>query len=295
MKKISQKIQWWFVRYLQVQLFLSLAALPFIATKGLPFSPLAFVGNMLFNPIISLFLMVSSLYFFSILLHIPNSILVFALEKITAGMMWCLSWGSNEWLISLPLPQSPWTQWALLITMFIVPLLIVQHVRSLRAVLLTNALLLIGSIAGLYLIKPSKEPLIIELTSKKQMLAVQSKTYAGIAYIQLFDNDALSCFRATNSWIAFTLIPTLRTQRGISHIDSVIVESTTGQSFKALTFLLQRMKVRRIFMPYFEPFTAKRDWRSYFEFKRAIKEYKVKVIRYKSLHQSTEGNANKNK
>lgn len=281
-------MQWWLLRYFQVQLFLSLAALPFIAAHGLPFSPLAFVGNLIFNPIISLFLVVSSLYFFSILLHIPNGLITYALEKITAGMLWCLSWGSNKWLISLPLPQSPIAQWMIFIILFITPLLIIQWIRSLRSALITNAFLLFVSIAGLYFLQPNTSDLLIELTTKKHILIKQSKTASGKHYFQFFDNDTFNSPRATNSWIAFTLIPTLRTQRGIACLNSVIIENTTGQSFRALTFLLQRIHIKRIFMPYFEPFEKKRDWRAYFEFKRAVKEHNVKVIRYKKINNSTE-------
>ena len=67
------------IQFLQVQLFLSLASLPILVAWGIPFSLATVAGNFLFSPFLTLFLLLSSLIFFTELIFIPNAWLIFFL------------------------------------------------------------------------------------------------------------------------------------------------------------------------------------------------------------------------
>jgi len=107
MKRFVQNLKKKLLTFLQVQCFLSLVSLPVIVAWGLPFSLMTAVGNFIFSPFITIFLLCSSLIFFTELLSIPNQYLIIILEWITKIWLICLSYGSKSWLVGLPTSLLP--------------------------------------------------------------------------------------------------------------------------------------------------------------------------------------------
>ena len=66
------RVNYWLMRTIYVQLYLSLMSSPILIYWGLPVSLASPLGNILFNPLLVVFLFFSSLLFFTELLHIPN-------------------------------------------------------------------------------------------------------------------------------------------------------------------------------------------------------------------------------
>jgi len=89
------KIQRWFLRFIQVQLFITTISLPILLSWGLPISLLSPLGNLIFFPVLVLFLLLSSLVFFFEIIHIPNEWLIYCLEKVTLAWFSILSIGNG--------------------------------------------------------------------------------------------------------------------------------------------------------------------------------------------------------
>lgn len=87
---------------MHLQLFLTLVSIPILCAWGLPVSLMTFVGNMLFAPVLTLFLLISAMLFITQLCSIPNFWLIYALEQLTICWQWATGLGSSSWLIGVP-------------------------------------------------------------------------------------------------------------------------------------------------------------------------------------------------
>lgn len=87
------------------QLTFTLASLPILVGWGMGISCMSIVGNLLFTPLLAVFLLLCSLLFFTELFHIPNSFIALCLEKFTAGWGYMLNLGSPTWLVSCARPH----------------------------------------------------------------------------------------------------------------------------------------------------------------------------------------------
>src|SRR6185436_7137348 len=92
------------LRFLEIQLFITLCSLPILLAWGLPISLASLLGNFVFAPFLTIFLLLSSLLFFGQLCNIPCSFVAQALELVTDFWFWCLQWGSRDLLCELPCP-----------------------------------------------------------------------------------------------------------------------------------------------------------------------------------------------
>ena len=93
------------IKFVHLQLFITLISIPILLCWGMPISLLTFAGNLFFSPILTAFLLFSSLAFFCQMLHIPNGIFIYCLEHITHWWLWIMQWGTKSYLIALILPS----------------------------------------------------------------------------------------------------------------------------------------------------------------------------------------------
>jgi hypothetical protein len=87
---------------LVLQAILTVVAVPFLSMWEIPLSRIGIIGNILFTPVITVFILISSLIFLTELLHIPNGILCSALNFITTHWLHALSYASPTWLVTIP-------------------------------------------------------------------------------------------------------------------------------------------------------------------------------------------------
>src|SRR5262245_46384432 len=102
--KIAQLMAY-IVRFIHVQLFITLISLPILIAWGMPISLLTFAGNLLLSPVLTVFLLLASLIFFCHMLFIPCGILIKLLEQVTSWWLHAMMVGNNSWLIALKLPS----------------------------------------------------------------------------------------------------------------------------------------------------------------------------------------------
>ncbi|MBD3273394.1 hypothetical protein GF385_03545, partial [Candidatus Dependentiae bacterium] len=93
------KIKNYLINFLLAQLVVSLISLPILIFWGLPISKISFIGNLLFLPILIIFLVLSSIIFFTEILNIPNSIFIYFLNHISNFWDKLLNMGKKSWLI----------------------------------------------------------------------------------------------------------------------------------------------------------------------------------------------------
>ena len=90
---------------LQLQLFLTLTAFPILLAWGLPLSWMSLISTPLFSPLFTLFLLLSSLIFFTELLFLPNALFIYGLEKVAQFWLWILHFENGSWLIGFTKPS----------------------------------------------------------------------------------------------------------------------------------------------------------------------------------------------
>ena len=97
--KLLGKLKKWTTNFLLIQLMVTLTSLPILIWWGLPISKVSFIGNLIFTPVLTIFLIISSLVFFTEFLNIPNLYLIKILEKITTLWNSILVCGQKNWLV----------------------------------------------------------------------------------------------------------------------------------------------------------------------------------------------------
>ncbi len=105
LNKCLLKAKRFLLNFLQIQLFITLVSLPILICWGLPISKLSFVGNLIFLPILTLFLVLSSLLFFTQIFGIPNGVFAYLLDKLVLWWQHLLDYGSNSWLVGFSRPN----------------------------------------------------------------------------------------------------------------------------------------------------------------------------------------------
>lgn len=87
---------------IRIQCFVSLIALPLQSMWGLPISLLGPLGNILFNPVLVLFLSCAFLVFFLEIFSFPNGVFIALLEYLWSGWHMALAMGSPTALCAVP-------------------------------------------------------------------------------------------------------------------------------------------------------------------------------------------------
>lgn len=219
----------WLLNFIVFQLFISLMSLPLLIAWGLPLSLLSILGNGLFNPLLTFFLLLATLIFITEIVYLPNQWLCWLLEKTDTLFTITSGWATNSWLISirqLPLP-----------ILFAIPLIglwIITTSRlrtqGTRALALTSALIVI--FAGAYLTSHSY---IGECSSNKKnkttLFAYADNTLA------IFDVGMLATNFRYRTWWEYTLMPEIAKKTGKTTIDYLVILSPSERAIEGTTMI----------------------------------------------------------
>lgn len=263
MKKFLIRTLHNWARFFQVQLFLSLVSLPITISWGLPFSVMTVVGNFLFGPFLAAFLFIASLIFFSELLNIPNSWLIFVLEKITHIWSYVLGFGQKSWLIGFYKPSL-----LILICSTVCAFIILQH-KKLGKLYPSIACLLgifLSTTGYLYLTRPKLSLLHIPCGRNEITVSIFNNR------LIIKDNSAFAKKVSPESWAQFTLLPELAQKTGRTVIHCIHVTNPNSLTFQMLTALCRHGHVKKIELPFFDSDLTPHGWRTYFELLKITKE-----------------------
>jgi hypothetical protein len=265
----------WLLRYIQVQLFITIVTLPLLVYWGLPLSFMSPVSNLIFAPLLMLFLLISSLIFFTQILSLPNLLLITGLEQLTNFWNSILNYGAPSWLISFATPPK-----YVFFILIIVAFAVLQS-RSLSSPARSSicfALLLIITFGYLKYQKPTESTIKHVACNNGQLPIVRSNKQTVI-----IDPGLLGRRFSTVSWIEYTLIPALNKQFGTAIIDHLIIMQPNKLVFEAIEKLCQCTMVKNVHLIAWHGQTDKWLMRKYSSLRRVLdtQQNQLKRIGYK--------------
>lgn len=236
--------QQWIVRFIQLQLFLSLMSLPIMLAWGLPVSLLSPLGNLIFGPILTVFLFLSSLIFFAELLMIPNSLLINVMETLTHWWLTIMFSDQQRFLVGFSKPS--------IIVLCIIPIIaMIIMLNKTTAHHYKN----IGCLAALFLTitfalkyTVSTNHAIIEIPCNNGFVTILKTSDQLI----LIDPGFIGQRTSATSWVSYTLIPSIIKATGSTVIDHCIILQPNILVFEALEQLSTKIVIRKLYIPYWQ-------------------------------------------
>lgn len=259
------------IKFIELQLFLSLVSLPFLIGWGIPFSIMSAVGNLVFGPVLTLFLLISSAIFFTELIYVPNDFLITMLDTVTRGWLWTLSWHQRWWLIGFTKPP--------LFFLCLIPLCALYILSQYKNSQLKKIGLFFGLLTCIYVGlslhgRRSTGLFTIPLSNGKNLTLIVHK---GITIV--IDPGVLGSLQSPVSYIQYTLLPTIIQKTGTCCIDTLCCLQPSGRSFKAIEILCSKINVKTVYIPLWEGSIHQQAWHHFFCMKNYLEQEQITLKR----------------
>lgn len=265
-----KKIEPWIINYVVTQSVITCVSLPFLIAWGLPISLASPVGNLLFVPFISAFLLLSSFFFMMSLVATPPQILISALDLIADLWHRILMMGSPSWLISIPCPSA----WLLALYSGVLIYASIFHnwyrlFEHPRKILLCCAVYLL-SLWGIGKLCASKAP-----TTLDQKLTIE---VLPDGRLNLRDRGYFCQPGCPIKRVCYKLKSLLSTSYGLPEINCCTVEKITQKTCDGLRALCTIAQVQKIIIPKLDDTKrTKRFWGAWYALKRAATERGTRI------------------
>jgi hypothetical protein len=250
LKKTFTSVYRWSLRFITLQLFVTLMSLPLLVAWGLPLSLLSPLGNSIFNPLLTVFLIISTLMFITELVFIPNGFLCWLLDLTTRLFVATSSYADSSWLVGirhLPLPLLFGLP-VLALWIIITPLL---HKPWARAG--TLALVLVVVWAGARLTDtPQLEVLRPGRGQAAVALAYDTHTVA------VFDYGTMNPSYRYRTWWEYTLMPQLTKTTGRTSIDYLVCLKPSLKTLESLATIHTLSPVKHLVL--IDPGSQSPEW-----------------------------------
>lgn len=229
------------LKFIHIQLFLSLASLPLCIAWGLPISLLSFIGNGIFGFFLTAFLFVSSLLFFSELLGIPNSLLVQLLNIIATLWLSIIQYGNNYFFVTFAKPP---TIALIIVTCITFGCIACRYThKPIRNLLIL--LLLFFLLIGWNSYSRKKTTFIHTIECRGKAITLVNNH--GINYV--IDPGAFNAYASCESTALYTVAPAIITQTGSFHVDTYIALTPGLRTLQALKALISIVQIKNIYLP----------------------------------------------
>lgn len=260
-----------FARFLYIQLVVSIYSLLILVFWGLPFCPLTFLGNLLFNPVLVLFLGLCTLLFFTELCFIPNDYIICALEYITQGWLFFLNFGATgAYNISCAKPS----YWVVALIACITFFVVVRK-DSYRTKNISLLFILIG---GFWCMSQSQK---IRCFSTSACTKGEIQILHAEHEIIVIDPGYLGRYASAPAYVEYTLVPLLRQQFGTHHIDHFIILQPNQTIFQALSKLFEIATIKHLYIPVWSGNSSKKMLFSYMGVKKIADQKNCTIHRLK--------------
>ena len=259
------------LKYLFLQLFLTLCSWPLLLAWGLPLSYASILGNLIFTPFLTLFLLFSSLIFFCELVYLPSSFFAFLLEITSSCWTKLLLISSRSWLFAYPLPS---IFFSFLITLGAGTLL---HYTCRSQLKKSAALLVLLVFVSLLLKIPSQYEGTFTVPCFEGEVTIIQKGSTAL----LIDPGIMGRRVSASSWVLYTLIPLLY-KNGIRTIDSICAKPSTT-TFRALTALVDTMPVKHVYLPRWKGRLKNSGWAAWEKLLSTSLKYGTKLTQVEEL------------
>lgn len=240
MKSSYASIVKFVIRFLYLQLFLSLISLPILIYWGIPFSLQTFLGNLIFSPILTLFLLLSSIIFFCQLLYLPCGFFIVMLNWLTTVWLWFMRRCAGSFFIGFATPGP------VILVLLVVSVMAVIHARSIKKPWQSIGALLI--IACLFYgishwLSADSDQKIITASYGQVVIAKKGKE------VVLIDQGCIGRLLALDSFFEYTLLPELIKMTGAAHIDHCIIGSNSPRVMTSLTTQMRHVHIAHLYLP----------------------------------------------
>jgi hypothetical protein len=258
--------------FLQTQLLLTVISIPILVGSGLPLSIMTIVGNFVFSQVLIIFLVVSSLFFFTQLLHVPNEWIVFVLEKLTDTWDTVLNLGSQDWLLGFAQP-SFWFLLSMPIATFFIlqSSLVVGAWRRIVVLFFICLTCMFGlQFCSRVIVTPPKE---ICLQNKLDIKRNNDGS------LNITDHGFFNTKKTPDRFVNFEFRQYMIKTFGDVVIAEYVVAKPGHRSFQAAAAVCLTFKVRKLMLPWFKKKLSKGAWRQFFEMKRAAEAKNIVIGR----------------
>jgi hypothetical protein len=218
---------------------------------------MAVAGNMLFGPVLMLFLMLCCFIFFAHLLGIPHGLLDWMLEKVTTWWDIVIGWGRHEWIVSFAQPHPIVV---LLLVAAIVKILTSNRLRSIGSQLIVLIALTTVSACYLWLmsVRAYNNAPVATFNDKIIIIALQQTRR-----LIVIDNGLFSRSIEPSKRIEYELRPWLFKKYGNVTIDELRLTKPAFGTFKAAEAFCSLFTVKSIWVPWWEERLSSGAWRAY--------------------------------
>jgi hypothetical protein len=271
---ITNTINRYILNFIQTQLIVTIAAIPILVNCGLSISLMTFIANLLFSPVLTIFLMLSALVFFTQLLHIPNHLLIILLDRFTQLWDQVLACGKHDWLIEFCKPPA-----YMLLAIPVATIILFYAIKCRTAIMRIGVMtgMLFVSITGLWLLpRIYSRPLNDTNTLQSSKITIHRNENGKFT---LIDNGFFSRHHSPEKVVEFDLKPYLVKQFGTIHFKELIFIRPGQRTFVGAKALCTLFTVDKITIPYFEKKLSKGGWRAFFDLKRKLEEKEIEFCR----------------
>jgi hypothetical protein len=266
----------WLFRYLITQLCITAVSLPFFVAWGIEVSLASFVGNLIFTPFITLFLLLSSLIFISGLCGYVPSFLIAGLNQLSILWVKALQLGSPTWLIKTPYGSS------FLLLCYAFFLIYLGITRSWKTKITETKKL--GYYALLFCCSFIA---FNHLLHQNKAYYLENKLYVSPqkeGSLKLYDNGFFSSSGNPINQAAYKLKPYLIKQCRTSGITCYVSNRLSIKTCQGLAALLSFTSIKKIILPPLQKGLAKSFWRSYFALKEKAEKKGTSLLHSKYAH-----------
>jgi hypothetical protein len=229
-----------FARLFYIQLVMSIYSMIIVVFWGIPFCPLSFLGNICFGPVLTIFLGLCSLLFFTELCYIPNSYIIYVIEILSSCWIYILQLGSTTaYNITFAKPS-----YLLVITIAYATFFIIIQPMNYKKK--NMYLIFILGISFLLMAKSQTSHFsILEIPCTQGNLSLIKNNNELI----IVDTGHLGRYSSAQSYVEYTLLPTIRSHYGTETIDHIILLQPTYNLFQAIHRLLEIATIKHIYIP----------------------------------------------
>lgn len=239
--KILYRIYRTIMRSIQLQLFLTLMSSPILICWGLPISMMSPIGNIIFHPILTLFLLMSSLVFFCHILCIPCGMCIKGLEYVSNAFHYFLSFGSTSWLVGFSISYA---FLLILIPILTCCILVYPKTRSLHRSIACFLVLLFVMGCGFKLVHSVPATITSIPCNKGYIILINAYNK-----LLLIDPGVLGQKLSTPTWVEYNLVPSIIKSTGRTSIDGVILLKPNATTIKAFNAFRLSLAVGDVYLP----------------------------------------------
>jgi hypothetical protein len=238
LKQMADRMIYWSYVHLMVSFF----SLIILSCWGLGLSPFTIAGNLIFSPVLYVFLLLATALFFSELLGIPNMALISCIELLNKLWIGCMQL-AQPYFCNMLFAKPPLWQLGIMVTAALA--ILVTHTGAHKKLCFLALLILYSFYYGFP--KPAQDRIITIPCNQGEVTVIQHAQT-----LWLIDPGHIGRTSGAQAFIEHCLLPTIAREFGTNHIDYLILLQPTGFLFKALASCLQRMQITHLYIPYWQ-------------------------------------------